>query len=378
MVQDILVLLKDLHIDNNTLVIFTSDNGPSRESYLPKNYAENDPDFFSSFGPFDGIKRDVWEGGVRMPAIARWPGHIIHETTITEASISYDWLPTFTGVAGLSAPVRSDGVSLLPALTRKGRQQKSLVYVEYFENGHTPDYKVFDSSHRNRKRGQMQMLRLGDTVSVRYNIQSPDDDFEVYNISKDPKQVNNLAKHSNLVEFERYLKGRVLQMRMPDSSAPRPYDETLIPADEVKAPVKGWKQIYYQSETKWVSAPKITSLQNEISVADLHFKNDNKNACVFEGYVLVPADGKYKFRLEAKGKAFLRLHDIALIDEDYGYHPGEEKLATLNLQKGYHFIRLYYMKKNKNDQGSVKLQWAAENKSFQDVSKSVYSKNKQS
>ena len=76
MVEDVLVLLKDLGIADNTLVVFTSDNGPSKESYLPKSFVPNDPDFFDSFGPFDGIKRDVWEGGVREPTIAYWPGQI--------------------------------------------------------------------------------------------------------------------------------------------------------------------------------------------------------------------------------------------------------------------------------------------------------------
>ncbi|WP_206598723.1 sulfatase-like hydrolase/transferase [Rufibacter ruber] len=68
-VGDLLQLLKDLKLDENTLVVFTSDNGPSLESYLEK--VKNDPDFFNSFGPFDGVKRDVLEGGVRM---RRWPG----------------------------------------------------------------------------------------------------------------------------------------------------------------------------------------------------------------------------------------------------------------------------------------------------------------
>ncbi|MGV3540677.1 MAG: sulfatase-like hydrolase/transferase, partial [Rufibacter sp.] len=69
-VGDLLQLLRDLKIDENTLVVFTSDNGPSLESYLEK--VKNDPDFFNSFGPFDGVKRDVLEGGVRMPALAWW------------------------------------------------------------------------------------------------------------------------------------------------------------------------------------------------------------------------------------------------------------------------------------------------------------------
>ena len=75
-VGDVLQLLKDLNIENNTLVIFTSDNGPSIESYLPASFVPNHPTFFGSYGPFDGIKRDCWEGGVRMPTIACWPKQI--------------------------------------------------------------------------------------------------------------------------------------------------------------------------------------------------------------------------------------------------------------------------------------------------------------
>lgn len=75
-VGDILQLLKDLKIDSNTLVVFSSDNGPSIESYLPKPFVRYEANFFGSFGPFDGIKRDVLNGGMRMPAIVKWPGHI--------------------------------------------------------------------------------------------------------------------------------------------------------------------------------------------------------------------------------------------------------------------------------------------------------------
>ncbi|HYH56538.1 MAG TPA: sulfatase-like hydrolase/transferase, partial [Anseongella sp.] len=98
-VGDILQLLKDLGIAENTLVVFTSDNGPSKESYLPEQYTGFSPAFFGGFGPFDGIKRDVWEGGVRMPALAWWPGRIPANTRIETPSISYDWMPTFTAMA---------------------------------------------------------------------------------------------------------------------------------------------------------------------------------------------------------------------------------------------------------------------------------------
>src|SRR5690606_25871425 len=121
-VGDLRQLLEDLKLDDNTLIVFSSDNGPSQESYLPKDYVRNDPTFFNGFGPFDGIKRDVWEGGVRMPVIATWPSVIGENTVVTTPSMLSDWMATFCDAAGAPAPARSDGVSLLPALTGKGHQ----------------------------------------------------------------------------------------------------------------------------------------------------------------------------------------------------------------------------------------------------------------
>ena len=172
--------------------IFTSDNGPSIESYLP-----NEPlraDFFDSFGPFDGIKRDCWEGGERVPALVRWPGHVPAGTVVTRPSISYDWLRTFADAAGLPAPARVDGVSLLPELTgQSGQRDRGYIYVEYFENGRTPKYNAFTPAHRNRKREQMQLIRIGDYAGVRYDIQSQADPFELYDVGADPKESQNLA-----------------------------------------------------------------------------------------------------------------------------------------------------------------------------------------
>jgi arylsulfatase A-like enzyme len=110
-IGDLMQLLKDLRIDDNTMIVFTSDNGPSRESYLPEDY---EPHFFNGFGPFDGIKRDVLEGGVRVSALAYWPGHFPGGKVVETPSASYDWLPTLAQIAGVAAPAVSDGVSLLP------------------------------------------------------------------------------------------------------------------------------------------------------------------------------------------------------------------------------------------------------------------------
>src|SRR5699024_740141 len=107
-VGDIMQLLKDLGIRENTLVVFTSDNGPSRESYLPDQYQSNEPTFFRSYGPFDGIKRDVWEGGIRMPTFASWPAHIPEGSVMKNPSANYDWLATFADAAGVPVPANSD------------------------------------------------------------------------------------------------------------------------------------------------------------------------------------------------------------------------------------------------------------------------------
>ncbi len=347
-VNDILELLEDLKITDNTLVVFTSDNGPSIESYL-----KNEPikaNFFESYGPFDGIKRDVMEGGIRMPTLAYWPGHIASKTKLVEPSISYDWMATFLDMADYRAPVISDGVSLLPALTGKAEKNKSQVYVEYFENGNTPNYQEFSSAHRGTKRGQMQMLRIQDTVAIRYNIQSPEDDFEIYNIEKDPKQEHDLSETEDLKVLQKYLKAKVLQSRLADSSAKRPYDGAIIPAKLPKSPLKkGWKITNYDVNTEWISAPETQATKH---INNLSFKG-GKNSFLFSGYVNIPEDGRYTFSLTTEGKAFTRLHDIALIDEDSNYKSGTLKSQTLHLAKGLHPIKLYI----KSDGAKPKVQF---------------------
>src|SRR5690606_30116597 len=179
-------------------------------------------------GPFDGIKRDLYEGGLRVPTIVRWPGTVAGNTVVNSPSISYDWLPTFTDIAGLPAPVRSDGVSLLASLTQRGKQEESLVYAEYFHPGRMPTYAAFAPVHRGKRRNQMQMIQVDGLIGVRYDVQSASDDFEIYDVVNDPRQTKNLAVEKEYVQQR--MKDRVLQLRVSDTSAARPYDDALIPA----------------------------------------------------------------------------------------------------------------------------------------------------
>ena len=359
-VGDIMQLLRELKIDKNTMIVFTSDNGPSRESYLPKNYHPNNPSFFRSFGPFDGIKRDCWEGGVRMPVLVSWPGQIPAGRTISTPSISYDWLPTFANVAGLPVPAISDGISLLPSLTGRGKQQTPWVYVEYFQNGHTPDYKDFAPQHRRRKRGQMQLIRLGNYVGVRYNILSQSDYFEIYNVVNDPQELDNLAGKPEFASMQQQMKDKVLQARMPNTSAPRPYDDAYVPAivNRETTPGVAWKA--FNGNFPWV--PEVTTLtpvksgyakRPEVNI----WEKSANGVLFFYGYLNIPKEGDYAFFLRTGTGALLRIHDAAVIDAGYGYHPLSERNGKIRLEAGLHPFRLYCLQRDA-DKHVLQFNWS--------------------
>jgi arylsulfatase A-like enzyme len=154
------------HLDQNTLVIFTSDNGPQAEG-------GNHPDFFDSAGPFRGIKRDLYEGGIREPMIAVWPGHIQPGTTTDQIFTFYDFLPTCAELAGAPIPANIDGISIAPTLMGQPQtQQHEFLYWEFHERG-------FDQAVRN-----------GDWKAVRHGIDQP---LELYNLKTDPAEAHDVA-----------------------------------------------------------------------------------------------------------------------------------------------------------------------------------------
>ena len=343
-VGDLIQLLKDLKIDSNTMIVFTTDNGPSRESYLPEKY---EPNFFNSFGPFDGIKRDLLEGGVRVSALAYWPGHFPAGRVVKTPSSFYDWLPTFAQMAGVPAPAVTDGVSLLPSLTGSGKQRESLVYVEYFEGGKTPDYDEFIPDHQGKKRNQMQMIRLNNYVGIRYDIISHKDNFEIFDITKDPQQAHNLAGDPGMEIIQQQMKDKVLQSRRPNESAKRPYDNELVPAVTVLKTIAGVEWKAYLGNFLWI--PDVATLTpSETGTTDRPNITVNKadfETLFFTGYIKIPADGEYTFFLSADQRAYLRIHDATVIDADFGYAGGTERNGAIKLKAGLHPFRLYYTNK---------------------------------
>lgn len=169
-VGQIMRKLQQLHLDENTLVIFTSDNGPSAEG-------GKDLAYFNSSGGLRGVKRDLYEGGIRVPFIVRWPGQVKAGTVTRQPVAFWDVLPTCTALAGLKTPAHTDGLSLLPTLTGRGKQpQHPYLYWEFYEQG-----------------GSV-AARLGRWKAVRVNLAAaPNGPIELYDLAADPGEQHDVA-----------------------------------------------------------------------------------------------------------------------------------------------------------------------------------------
>ncbi|MFW6259403.1 MAG: sulfatase-like hydrolase/transferase [Tangfeifania sp.] len=342
-VGDLKQLLYDLDIAENTLIVFSSDNGPHKESY---GYGDYDPTWFDSFGEMDGIKRDTWEGGIRVPAFAWWPGKISAGLRNNEPGQFQDWLPTFAETAGVPVPARVDGVSLLPRLLQNGDVPSNTVYVEYKVGGNTPEYQEFHSSHAGETRGQMQVVYLDNLKGVRYNINSHDDDFRIYNTENDIGETNNLAGTTDYYSgLQQRMKDEVIRLRRPDDSAPRPYDSIPVAAFTDLEVQPGLNYKVYHFDSPWVPSPYSlgpavdkTGVSAGFVINDLEENPDN--VIVYNGYLKVPETGKYTFTLNLNGKGIMRLHKALLFDADKNYTPGDELNAEIILEKGLHPVSL--------------------------------------
>lgn len=336
-VGDVLQLLADLHLAENTLVIFTSDNGPSQESYLPENFT---PDFFHGFGPFDGIKRDTLEGGMREPTLVRWPAAVPAGRLSDQPSGQWDWLPTLAEVAGVAIPAASDGVSLLPTLTGRGVQNPSTLYIEYFNDQRTPNYPAFQPAHRHRVRGQMQAVFLSGYKGLRYQVKSASDDFEIYDVAKDPQESVNLASKPELAGLQAEMQARVLQLRRPDASAPRPYDQALVPA-LTAPPASTGSLTWARYEGTWPWLPELRSLRPAATgttgvITASMLPAGRPGALAILGSIRIPAAGDYSFAIEGQGEGMLFLHDIRVLDT------AVETAGRVRLAAGWHPVRLYF------------------------------------
>lgn len=353
-VGDLLQLLRDLGIERNTLVVFTSDNGPHHESYIAgQDYA---PTSFQSYGPFDGAKSDIWEGGIRVPTLAWWPETIPAGYVNSHLSQFHDWLSTFVELAGLPRPAICDGINLMPHLTGHGTPESSTVYVEYLSPGKTPAYSDFEARKRGLVRKQMQAVFMDGYKGVRIDIQSHDDDFEIYDLSSDPGERNDLAHSSPAFALlNQRMKDRVLQLHEASAEAVRPYDHLMIPA--VPAPEKleiglHWK--IQEGGCPWVAQ---LTRGSDYALVETRQMPQFRPGHLYqaEGFIQVPQEARIVLHLETQGQVVIKIHDNVVLQQENPSHASRSDSNELYLAQGLHPIRIY-AKDMTEDAGFV-LSW---------------------
>lgn len=162
--------LEELGIDKNTLIIFSSDNGPHSEGM-------NNPGFFNSSGGLRGQKRDLYEGGIREPMIAYWPGTIEPGQTSDHISGFWDFLPTACEVAGVEAPGNIDGISYLPVLLGEDQPEHKAMYWEF------------------TSQGGKQAVRKGKWKLVKLDVLNPDKTrIELFDLETDRSEQNDVSE----------------------------------------------------------------------------------------------------------------------------------------------------------------------------------------
>lgn len=168
-VGEVVRKVEELGMAERTIIIVTSDNGPHREGGA-------DPDYFKSYGPLRGVKRDLYEGGIRVPFVVYCPG-LVPASRREETPIAFwDLMPTYAAMVGRTLPAKTDGHNILPLLMGKKQPKlsKRTLYWEFHEDG------------------GKQAVRLGDWKLIRTKIATGAPKLELFNIAKDIREEQNL------------------------------------------------------------------------------------------------------------------------------------------------------------------------------------------
>ncbi|MHC4069418.1 MAG: sulfatase-like hydrolase/transferase [Planctomycetota bacterium] len=176
----LMVLLKELNLDENTIVMFSSDNGTT---YLKEQV---DYEFFNSVGGLKGLKGSLYEGGIRVPFVARWPGKIKTGITSSHICANYDVMATIAEIVGVKARGDTDGISFLPTLLSKKHEQKQHEYLFWDFAGYGGQIAVRMGRWKGIKR------------DVRKNADAP---LELYDLETDIGEKNNVAEKYPKVAF---------------------------------------------------------------------------------------------------------------------------------------------------------------------------------
>ena len=172
--------LKRLDLDNNTIILFTSDNGTTHLR------SQVDYDFFESVGPLRGLKGSLYEGGIRVPLIARWPGMIAPKTESEHLAANYDLPATIAEIVGVTFAKNTDGLSFLPSLLGKQEAQKRHSHLFWDFAGY----------------GGQIAVRIGKWKGIKKNLRKkPHVSLELYNLEEDIGETHNVAnEYPDIVE----------------------------------------------------------------------------------------------------------------------------------------------------------------------------------
>jgi arylsulfatase len=200
--------LKQAGILDQTLIVFTSDNGTTHPGRDPKFHIGGvDAEFFNSVADLRGWKGSLYEGGIRVPTIVRWPGTVTPGTTTDTPSYFPDWFPTLANTAGAKLPPALDGTDLTPVLNGRNIKRPKPMIWEFHGYG-----------------GQIAVMD-GPWKAIRQKVKSKKPGpWELYNLEKDRAEKNNLAsRHPE--RLERLIKAYTSD-RTPNPSTPLPlYDK---------------------------------------------------------------------------------------------------------------------------------------------------------
>lgn len=357
-VGDLVKLCEDLGIAENTVIIFTSDNGSHDEPGAVYGFnghpaPAQDPSFFRSYGNHDGIKRDVFDGGLRVPCVVYAPGIVKSGLVSTTPTQFQDWMATVADLAGVPAPMRCDGTSLVPLLQGHDTLSSNpdrVLYAEYAFGGGMAQYRDYAANKKGRVRGEQQVLIFFDNRSNRWlkalrtGVKSGKEKWELFDTEADPHESTPLEL-GNCPGMQQYLCNLALWNRRAydyhrDPQAParrnacggfRSYDMNLVPANPPTQPAGLQNGLYVQQVQ--ATAPWVPAGVNAPATLDLQVANPNGatlpagTITTYTGYINVPDDGNHwHFYLTLSdvpgSKAFVKLHNFNLVDADFNYTPG--------------------------------------------------------
>ncbi len=353
---DLLHFLKVRRLDEDTLFIFTSDNGPAGEYLGPTNgllgrlnVVEGN---FDSNGPFQGMKRWCYEGGLREPTFVLWPGTVPASNAATSRASDVPfqfpaWMATLADVAGLPQPAHCDGVSLLPTLMGEGRQLPMRIYAEYEDGGSGNNW------------GFEQMVRDGDYVLIRVN--GANDKRHLYNIKEDVAQEHDLASDPAQADRLRWMTALLTTCRLPIGKTQAAYgcagfgtahsgaDATPMPATPLHGALPQLQVRVFRTGAKdWPWVPNFRTLEPDAGflAADADAlrarlaKESGPFGVAVEGWIEAAAEGEVTFTATGAGGCQLWLHEAHILEYEAGDCANGRTIA-MRLAKGRHPYRLY-------------------------------------